>query len=212
MKYLMKKKASLLLGVMCLSVVGFTAQSHAAASEGVVRQIAALRSAMDSFADNTRADINTLNNSVNNLNSRVNTAQSEINALESSVNKMNRCGNRGMIYAPNKPNADGQGCVPDSKLSCEVVRWSTPGKKFELSREGGTRFMVHNDPASITRRCKELGYTFGVGNQVFTHREWCYYSNARTKQYTGNNGEEAAAWRNVGCKSNDSVASALCCK
>jgi hypothetical protein len=73
---------------------------------------------------------------------------------------------------------------PGSNNPCGTVNCSLEDPRDK----GGTpsyRYMINNDPASINRRCVELGYSFGDARQFFTQAEWCDYSNARTKYWNG---------------------------
>ncbi len=52
-------------------------------------------------------------------------------------------------------------------------------------KQGINRFLIRNDQASLNQRCRELGYTAGVALAFYTRAEWCGYSNARTKYWSG---------------------------
>jgi len=81
---------------------------------------------------------------------------------------------------------------------CSTCALEDPNQK-----DGINRFLLNNDQVSIDYRCKELGYKRGVANAVYTYAEWCYYSNARTKVWSG------TAWQFVACR-NGNVKSATC--
>lgn len=66
------------------------------------------------------------------------------------------------------------------------------------------RYLLNNDAASITHRCREVGYTTGTALSTFTAVEWCgTYSNARTRNWNG------SAWVNGACV-NGNVKQARC--
>lgn len=68
--------------------------------------------------------------------------------------------------------------------------------------------MIHTNRESIDRRCKEVGYTFGTPNAVYTYGEWCMYSNAATASYNLTNG----TWSYGGCANGYSSSSITCCR
>lgn len=68
---------------------------------------------------------------------------------------------------------------------CGTVNCSLEDPRDKAGPPSNARYLINNDPASINRRCVELGYSFGDARQFYTHAEWCHYSNARTKYWNG---------------------------
>lgn len=191
---------------MCISASGF-AQAQ---SEALSRQISALKSAMGSFQSHVNTEIQNVKN--------------EMRDIGDEMKDMKTCANKNKIYAPGHSDADKDGCRPDDRLQCTTVSWHggrpSPGSPIndvglEFPREGGERFMVSSDTASVAQRCKERGYEFGFPIKIFTHKEWCRYSNANMKAYRGSSNKsgehnDIAQWYNVSCSNPTSYAK--CCK
>lgn len=104
-----------LLLTLCLTLSGHTQ------TEGVSRQVSALRAAMESFANDAKA---------------------RIEGLEARENLRTACNNQGRVYWPSHPDANGGGCVAHEDLAtgngnfCEeqTVRW--PATRMQGYRPG----------------------------------------------------------------------------
>ncbi len=210
-----------ILGCAALSAVlmfNHAANTQTArAGEGLARQMTSIKNQMESFRNHVDGEISTITGQLNSVTSTVNSLQSTVNEMSTDVNRVKRCANLNKIYAPNHDNADNNGCRPDNRIQCKNVGWSNKnGKKgLELPSQGGERYMIHADSASVTKRCQERGYDYGFTKKVFTHKEWCRYSNANVKAYTGSSNRTGAhtdvsAWRDVSC--GNPVSEAKCCK
>lgn len=102
-----------LLIVSALSVsLGTAAFSQTRTGEGVNRQIVSLKNMMESFANDIRPRINTLETNVNNM-------ESDIQDLQDRENVRTACFNvsgDASVHWPTHPEADGNGCVSHEDL------------------------------------------------------------------------------------------------
>lgn len=95
---------------------------------------------------------------------------------------------------------------PPASASCRDFSWGG-SDDFELPGSGGNRYMARNDSVSVTRRCREKGYKMGDVVKVFTHANWCTFSNAGVRYWNA----QTSAWVNTSC-SNNAVEVAVCCR
>lgn len=107
--------------LMLVSVNGF-------ANEALSRQLSAMRSSVDSFAEVTRDQINAAN--------------AEISALKGTMAAYDKCFNDGLVYAPSHSGADGAGCLDVS--GNELSGYSV----IEVSRQSGSKSGILNTDMS----------------------------------------------------------------
>ncbi len=105
-------------------------------------------------------------------------------------------------------------------LESKVFTWATferpsgPG-----SGPGAIRGMVHT--GSVSKRCQELGYDFGVTYRTFSEQlvnptqNWCRFANARTDSwvndyYNGGDGPTGGSWVRTSCVPYQNVSAAIC--
>ncbi len=216
---------TLTCAALCICFISNTAYTQTArAGEGLSRQMTAIKNQMESFKTHVDGEISTITGQLNSVTSTVNSLRNTVNSMSTDVNTMKRCSNRNKIYAPNHSNADRDGCRPDNRMQCTTVSWhggrSSPGapinnQGLEFPREGGQRFMIRADAPSVNKRCQERGYDHGFVTKIFSHKEWCRYSNANVRAYTGSSNNtgphnDKAMWRNVSCS--NAAAYVKCCK
>lgn len=102
----MKYTKTILTATLCVSLVTGVAFSQSRASEGLSRQVISLKKMMETFANDIRP--------------RVSTLETDVSALQDRENDRTTCNNisgDSSIYWPNHPEADATtGCVSHSEL------------------------------------------------------------------------------------------------
>ncbi|MEC9292274.1 MAG: hypothetical protein VX730_07735 [Pseudomonadota bacterium] len=164
----MKYKSLIITAVVCTSV-GFAAFAQTIRGEGLSRQVISLKSMMESFANDIRPRINTLETDVSDLQDR-----------ENERTTCNNISGDSSIYWPNHPEADATtGCVSHEDLGtgetvttgagCQnrTVSWTANGRTCSGNAssipDGLTYVFNYNTAPSPT--CQNR-YTTGVRGQA----------------------------------------------
>lgn len=154
-KFLIASMAT--ITAVSLSAFNVEAQ-NSKASEGVARQILALRAMLDSYAgatntriSNVETDITSIQGDITSINGDISTLQGDVAGLttrvgniEGTLNDHTRCFNRGTpsIYWPRHPEANGNGCVRHTDIMAEAEAVDPPancnGSSITWSRSGAT--------------------------------------------------------------------------
>lgn len=153
--------AQMALISMCMMAAPQNVQASTVSSEGVSRQIQALRSAMSSFKSVTDANVS---------------------ALQERENKRTACFNVNQIYWPTHPKASSDGCVSHEHVSTSsgaycpqsTINWAKTGNHLiTVPGQAGCSVTAHPTPegAEITlkqfvdpsakRHCAEIPYYDG---------------------------------------------------
>jgi hypothetical protein len=177
--------------ITAVSLGAFNVEAqNSKASEGVARQILALRAMLDSYAgatntriSNVETDITSIQGDITSINGDISTLQGDVTGLttrvgniEGTLNDHTRCFNRGTpsIYWPRHPEANGNGCVRHTDIVAEATPIDPPA-----SCNGATQSWGLNNSCSATHGPMPHGttatYRKGVTGNI------CQNSN----QYTG---------------------------
>ncbi|MDE0723641.1 MAG: hypothetical protein OSB62_02955 [Alphaproteobacteria bacterium] len=129
--------------ITAVSLNAFNVEAqNSKASEGVARQILALRAMLDSYAgatntriSNVETDITSIQGDITSINGDISTLQGDVAGLttrvgniEGTLNDHTRCFNRGTpsIYWPRHPEANGNGCVRHTDIMAEAEAVDPP--------------------------------------------------------------------------------------
>lgn len=185
----MKFQKLLIVTVLSASL-GTAAFSQTRAGEGISRQVVSLKNMMESFANDIRPRITTLE-------TEMNAAEAQINALTAQENRRTACNDRTntSIYWPDHPDANGNGCVSHNDLGTgqtttttnqgcgvQTITWTGNGATCMASTPPtpDSIEIIINDPDTGCRdqylgsarvRCSNGSYSF-VGTGRTCRRTW----------------------------------------
>ncbi len=145
---MMKK---ILASVVALTFVTTFAHSNDAPTEGVARQVSALKTVLESYRANVDA--------------RITAVESTVTTLQGTVSSMETCANASRVYAPTNPSRDANDCIDVGGFSVISGNLAHPGNGGTLVFNHGLGVMPTSVEVDAVNIAPQGGY--GVGDKIY---------------------------------------------